>query len=106
MWFSYGMKTTILPQSTAQNTTDYPNIFRPIPVNGQACEYTGLKHARLYHLLIKGPAAKHVRVASLREPGKARGKTLYSVRDLLRYLDALAREQAEQRGLVDSNEAA
>jgi hypothetical protein len=69
----------------------YPNRYTPIPPNGGRCEFTGLRHAKLYHLLqAGGPVRKRVRVANLRTPGAARGQTLFHVGDMLRYLDELA----------------
>ena len=74
----------------------YPDRYTPIPPNGARCEFTGLKHAKLYHLLQAGsPVRRKVRVANLRTPGTARGQTLFHVGDMLRYLDELAGEQAE-----------
>ncbi len=73
----------------------YPDRYAPIPPNGAGCEFTGLKHAKLYHLLqVGGPVRKKVRVANLRNPGTERGQTLLHVGDMLRYLDELAGEQA------------
>lgn len=70
------------------------NIFRPLPANGQRCEFTGLGHTRLYRLLCNpGDARTHVRVASLRKPGQTRAKRLYHVGDLVAYLSRLADEQ-------------
>ena len=68
--------------------------WSPIPPNGRSCQFTGLKHAKLYHLLATGGLArKHVRVVNLRTPGAKRGQTLYHVGDMLQFLDTLAREQ-------------
>jgi len=77
--------------------------WSPIPPNGRSCQFTGLKHAKLYHLLSAGGLArKHVRVANLRTPGAKRGQTLFHVGDMLRFLDGMAREQciesAEAKG--------
>jgi hypothetical protein len=68
---------------------EYPNRYSPIPPNGQQCPFTGLKHAKLYQLL-KGEAKKNVRVVNLREDGATRGKTLFHVGDMLKWLDSLA----------------
>ena len=74
----------------------YPDRYTPIPPNGARCEFTGLKHAKLYHLLqAGGPVRKRVRVANLRRPGTTRGQTLFHVGDMLRYLDELAGKQVE-----------
>ena len=68
--------------------------WSPIPPNGQSCQFTGLKHAKLYHLLACGGIArKRVRVVNLRTPGAKRGQTLFHVGDMLQFLDALSREQ-------------
>lgn len=77
--------------------TEYPNVYIPVVPNGRACPVTGLKHALLYRQLIKGEAAKHVRVARLREPGASRGKMLFHVGDMLKWLNGLAAEQAHNR---------
>lgn len=71
----------------------YPNLYRPIPANGKACHYTGLKHARLYKLLNNSSARKTIRVVQLRDPGAAKGVTLYHVGDLMLFLDRLAAQQ-------------
>jgi hypothetical protein len=68
--------------------------FSPIPPNGQRCQYTGLSHGFLYRLLA-GEARGHVRVAHLKARGATRGKTLYSVSDLLAYLNGLAETRAK-----------
>lgn len=95
---------TITPLHSKDQTADrdYPNRYAPIVPNGEKCQFTGLGHARLYQLL-NGPARKHVRVASLREPGKTRGTRLFHVGDLLRFLDKLA---SEQLAPVDGGRAA
>lgn len=73
-----------------------PDRYTPIPANGLRCEFTGLRHAKLYPLLsASGPVRKKVRVANLRTPGAKRWETLFHVGDMLRYLDELAGEQAE-----------
>ena len=72
----------------------YPNRYSPIPPNGKRCEFTGLKHAKLYHILsASGPVRRKVRVANLRSPGTSRGQTLFHVGDMLRYLDELAQQR-------------
>jgi hypothetical protein len=77
----------------------YPDRYTPIPANGLRCEFTGLRHAKLYHLLSAGsPARRRVRVANLRNPGAKRGQTLFHVGDMLRYLDELAGKQTAQDG--------
>ncbi len=84
------------PVVRTERTGRYPDRYTPIPPNGQRCEFTGLKRAKLYHLLqVGGPVRRKVRVANLRTPGTARGQTLFHVGDMLRYLDKLAGEQAE-----------
>ncbi len=84
------------PVVRAERAGRYPDRYVPIPPNGARCEFTGLKHAKLYHLLqAGGPVRKKVRVANLRTPGTARGQTLLHVGDMLRYLDELSGERAE-----------
>ena len=69
----------------------YPNRYTPIPPNGQRCEFTGMKHAKLYDILsVGGIARDKVRVVNLRSPGRNRGQTLFHVGDMLRFLDELA----------------
>jgi hypothetical protein len=72
--------------------TSFPDRYSPIPPNGQKCAFTGLGHSRMYQLL-NGPAKPYVRVASLREPGTARGTTLFHVGDMLGYLNSLAQHR-------------
>jgi hypothetical protein len=82
------------PVAGADQVDRYPDRYAPIPPNGKRCEYTGLRHAKLYHILSPGgPVRKKVRVANLRTPGAKRGQTLFHVGDMLRYLDELAGEQ-------------
>lgn len=87
------MRTLVIEEPSAPAT---PPVERwsPIPPNGQCCQFTGLKHAKLYHLLAGGGLArKHVRVVNLRTPGANRGQTLFHVGDMLGFLDALSRKQ-------------
>ena len=87
------MKTLVIEEA---NEVAMPVMDRwsPIPPNGQSCQFTGLKHAKLYHLLGDGGLAKkHVRVVNLRTPGANRGQTLFHVGDMLRFLDAMSRKQ-------------
>jgi len=87
------------PVARAEPAGNYPNRYAPIPPNGKRCEFTGLQHAKLYHLLSAGgPVRKKVRVANLRTPGAKRGQTLFHVGDMLRYLEELARKQAAENG--------
>jgi len=73
---------------------NYANLYRAIPRNGEICPFSGLKHARLYKLLSEGGIARaHVRVVQLKEPGAAKGVTLFHVGDLMQFLDRLAAEQ-------------
>ncbi|HOX59385.1 MAG TPA: hypothetical protein P5205_19645 [Candidatus Paceibacterota bacterium] len=88
------MKTLVIeePSAAASQVIDR---WTPIAPNGQRCQFTGLKHAKLYHLLAAdGLARKHVRVVNLRTPGANRGQTLFHVGDMLQFLNALSREQA------------
>lgn len=71
----------------------YPDRCTPIPANG--LRFTGLRDAKLYHLLSGGgPARARVRMANLRNAGAKRGQTLFHAGDMLLYLDELAGEQA------------
>jgi hypothetical protein len=89
------MKTFVIEEPSAA-VSQQVDRWSPIPPNGQRCQFTGLKHAKLYHLLSgDGHARKRVRVVSLRTPGAKRGQTLFRVGDMLQYLDELAREQGE-----------
>jgi hypothetical protein len=82
-------------EENAREVADYPNRYVPIPPNGRRCEWTGLGHAKLYHILsVTGMARRKVRVANLRAPGTKRGQTLFHVGDMLQFLDTLSREQA------------
>jgi hypothetical protein len=73
----------------------YPNFYRAIPPNAEICPFSGLKHARMYKLLSEGGTARaHVRVVQLKEPGAAKGVTLFHVGDLMQFLDRLAAEQS------------
>ena len=86
------MKTLIIEEP---NTPASPHSDRwsPIPPNGQRCQFTGLKHAKLYQILgANGIARRQVRVVNLRTPGATRGQTLFHVGDMLRFLDALAQQ--------------
>jgi hypothetical protein len=77
---------------------NYANFYRAIPRNGEICPFSGLKHARLYKLLSEGGVARaHVRVVQLKEPGAAKGVTLFHVGDLMQFLDRLAAEQGSGR---------
>lgn len=71
--------------------SQYPERWTAVPPNGQVCDVTGLKHSKLYSLL-DGEARLKVRVACLRETGKTRGKRLFHVGDMLRFLDEKANE--------------
>jgi len=81
----------LIEQEPKARAAAYPNRYTPIPPNGGRCEFTGLKHAKLYHLLSPGGIARgKVRVANVRTPGAKRGRTLFHVGDMLRFLDELA----------------
>ena len=87
------MKTFVI-EEPSEPASQQVDRWCPIPPNGKSCQFTGLKHAKLYHLLSgDGHVRKHVRVVNLRTPGTARGQTLFHVGDMLQYLDKLAREQ-------------
>jgi hypothetical protein len=79
----------------------YPNTYRPVVPNGKVCPVTGLKHGTLYRVL-GGDARRHVRTVSLRQPGAARGKLLFHVGDMLRWLDGLAEKRARQQNLQNA----
>jgi hypothetical protein len=88
------MKTFVIEETSAVASQEVDR-WSPIPPNGQRCQFTGLKHAKLYHLLASGGVVrKRVRVVNLRTPGAKRGQTLFHVGDMLQFLDALSREQA------------
>jgi hypothetical protein len=64
----------VAPATRTDPAGRYLDRYTPIPPNGRRCEFTGLKHAKLYHLLqAGGPVRKKVRVANLRKPGAKRG---------------------------------
>lgn len=89
------MKTFVI-EETSPATNPPVDRWSPIPPNGKSCQFTGLKHAKLYQLLgSEGLARPHVRVVNLRTPGANRGQTLFNVGDMLRFLDRLAKEQTE-----------
>ena len=89
------MKTFVIEEPIAA-ASQQVDRWSPIPPNGQRCQFTGLKHAKLYHLLSgDGHVRKRVRVVNLRTPGATRGQTLFHVGDMLQFLDELAREQGE-----------
>lgn len=91
-------QAAIIEDPPVENTANrYPNAYMPVVPNGQICSVTGLRHAKLYHLLGRGEASKHVRTVILKEPGAARGKLLFHVGDMLRWLDGLAEAQAAER---------
>ena len=86
-------------QEPMTRPTEYPNRYTTIPPNGRRCEFTGLKHAKLYHILSPGGIARRkVRVANLRTPGATRGQTLFHVGDMLRFLDELADANGRSEG--------
>jgi len=94
--------TVMIEQEQMARHVDYPNRYTTVPPNGRRCEFTGLKHAKLYHILGPGGiACRKVRVANLRTPGAARGQTLFHVGDMLRFLDELA-DSNRNRPIGDS----
>jgi len=87
------MKTFVIEEPSAP-AAPAMDRWSPIPPNGQRCQFTGMKHAKLYDLLgAGGLASKHVRVVNLRTPGANRGQTLFHVGDMLTFLDSLSRKQ-------------
>jgi hypothetical protein len=92
------MDAAIVTENTQpQDYRRYENRYVPVPPNGKTCPISGLKHAHLYRLLLRGPAGRHVRVVSLREPGATRGRLLYHAGDFLHWLDTLAATQRSQK---------
>jgi hypothetical protein len=83
-----------LPGGAKAAEEEYPNRYIAIPPNGETCPVTGLKHAKLYTLL-KGEARGKVRVANLKSPEATRGKTLFHVGDMLRFLNKKAEENTQ-----------
>jgi hypothetical protein len=93
------LTTVVMEQEQMTRPAVYPNRYATIPPNGRRCEFTGLGHAKLYHILsAKGVARRQVRVANLRTPGAARGQTLFHVGDMLRFLDELADTDCQEIG--------
>jgi hypothetical protein len=98
----YMTKTIVIEENGSSVQAEYPNRYAPIPPNGKRCEFTGLKHSKLYHILCAGgPVRRKVRVANLRSPGANRGQTLFHVGDMLRYLDELASHHFGEAGSVE-----
>ena len=92
------MATIAIDLPETAKAVDYPNRYTAIPVNGEVCGVTGLKHSKLYTLLSKGGEAHgKVRVANLRGAGANRGKTLFHVGDMLRFLDEKAHAAQTQK---------
>ena len=82
------------PTQTSAKTHEYPNAYSAIPPNGKSCPHTGLKHSQLYKLLThQGAARPYVRVASIKDPGASKGKTVFHIGDMFRYLDGIAQQQ-------------
>jgi hypothetical protein len=95
------LTAVVIEQEQMTRPAVYPNRYATIPPNGRRCEFTGLGHAKLYHILsTEGIARRQVRVANLRTPGAARGQTLFHVGDMLRFLDELA--DADCQAIGDS----
>ncbi len=93
---------TLLIEEPSEPANQQMDRWCPIPPNGRSCQFTGLKHAKLYNLLgADGLARKRVRVVNLRTPGAKRGQTLFHVGDMLQFLDGLAREQAGTAGVAE-----
>lgn len=91
------MKTLVIEELEPAASREVDR-WTPIPPNGRSCEFTGLKHAKLYDMLGCGGIARgHVRVVNLRTPGTKRGQTLFHVGDMLRYLHDLAEQQGGGR---------
>lgn len=91
--------TVMIEQEPMTRKAEYPNRYTPIPPNGRRCDFTGMKHAKLYEILSAGGIARgKVRVANLRTPGANRGQTLFHVGDMLRFLDELADANGRSEG--------
>ena len=87
-------KTIEIASDEPSTESEYPNCYAAIPPNGKVCSWTGLRHTHLYTLLSEGGTARSfVRVVSLREPGASKGKTLFHVGDMMRFLGELAARQ-------------
>ncbi len=87
------MKTFVI-EETSPVVSRVADRWTPIPPNGQRCQFTGLKHAKLYNLLgPDGLARVQVRVVNLKTPGANRGQTLFHVGDMLQFLDGLSKSQ-------------
>jgi hypothetical protein len=86
--------TCLIEEKKSEAAEKYPNRYASIPPNGEMCPFTGFKHAKAYQVL-SGIAKGKVRVVNLKEPGAVRGKTLFHVGDMLRFLDELAAKQQE-----------
>jgi hypothetical protein len=96
------MKTFAIEEPSAPASA-HMDSWSPIVPNGQRCQFTGLKHAKLYQVLgPNGIARQHVRVVNLRTPGATRGQTLFHVGDMLRFLDRLAQASNTTTPLPDS----
>lgn len=89
------MKTKSIEIALEANPdSDHPNCYAAIPPNGKVCSFTGMRHTHLYTLLSEGGSARpFVRVVNLREPGASKGKTLFHVGDMMKFLDELANRQ-------------
>lgn len=88
-------QTLVIEDNTEPEASGYPDRWAAIPPNNQTCQHTGLGHAKLYGLVgPSGIARKHVRVANLKPPGATRGKTIFHVGDMFKWLDSIARGQS------------
>jgi hypothetical protein len=75
-------------------TTSKPQQWTKPPASGQQCPYSGLGRTSTYRLI--GRSNGSIRSVSLKQPGTKRGTRLFSVPDILAYLDRLAASQLEQ----------
>jgi hypothetical protein len=82
------------PQKQTAKPQDYPDIYTAIPPNGKTCAHTGLKHAQLYKLLTGDGAARRA----------SKGKTVFQVGDMLRYMDWIAKQQGSGKQRIMENE--
>lgn len=70
--------------------------YLPVPSGSKRCPVSGFSPATFRREVLDGPGRDHVRIVSLRKPGKSRGQHLYHAGDLLRWLDRLAEEHARR----------
>jgi len=82
----------LVPPKSNMPRTETQRWTKP-PANGQQCPYSGLRRTSTYRLINRSDGAIHS--VSLKQPGTKRGNRLFSVPDLLAYLDRLAVSQQQ-----------